>query len=297
MRNQGSAPTEGSDNGNQPITPCPLTPVPCPLTPVPFKPMKYSLPIVLLLLVFASFKSDQPFVSENDHLTMAVLYHQKAPEYRALCYQAYNLATVRLQHIVKRKGNPENLAVVLDLDETVLDNSPYEAECILENINYPERWNEWCEKASAEAVPGAVEFIKLANSLGVQIIFISNRKGEFRNATMANLASIGIPEFRNEHLLLRDTMTQKESRRQLVSGKFEIVLLIGDNLNDFSDVFEITRGKERIAKTDELKKSFAEKFIILPNAIYGEWETELYPDTVKTPDQMRAARYQALRGF
>jgi 5'-nucleotidase (lipoprotein e(P4) family) len=259
--------------------------------------MNRNLWLITLFLVFASFSSDKPFVSENDHLTMAVLYQQNAPEYRALCYQAYNLASVRIQQLVKRKGGGEGMAVVLDLDETVLDNSPYEAKCILDNIGYPTMWKEWCELGKAEAVPGAVEFIHLTTSLGVQVVYISNRKEEVRKATKANMAALGLPEVKDEYLLLRNKESAKESRRQTILKSYNIALLIGDNLNDFSEVFEVTSGKDRLAKTDELKKSFAEKFIVLPNAMYGEWESELYTEKTKTPQEKRAARYKALKGF
>jgi 5'-nucleotidase (lipoprotein e(P4) family) len=259
--------------------------------------MNRNLSLVTLFLVFVSFSSDKPFVSENDHLTMAVLYQQTAPEYRALCYQAYNLASVRIQQIVKRRGSGEGLAVVLDLDETVLDNSPYEAKCILDNISYPSMWKEWCDLGRADAVPGAVEFLNLVNSLGVQIVYISNRKEEVRRPTKENLASLGLPEVKDEHMLLRDSESAKESRRQTILKNYEIALLVGDNLNDFSEVFETTQGKDRMAKVDELKKSFAERFIVFPNPMYGEWETELYSEKVKTPQEKKAARYKALKGF
>jgi 5'-nucleotidase (lipoprotein e(P4) family) len=259
--------------------------------------MRIPLSLLILLVVFGSFKADKPIISENDHLTLAVLYQQHAPEYRALCYQAYNLASVRIQQIVKRKGSAEGLAIVLDLDETVLDNSPYEAKCILENINYPVKWKEWCELAIAEPVPGSVEFINLAASLGVQVVYISNRKEELREATKKNLVAIGLPDTNDDYLLLRDAESAKEERRQKIAAKYEIVLLIGDNLNDFSEVFENSRGEGRMAKTDDMKRSFSEKFIVLPNAMYGDWEQHLYPENAETPQQRRKARYDALKSF
>lgn len=253
------------------------------------------LPLLVLIALLTA--ADQPFVSENDHLTMAVLYHQQAPEYTALCYQTYNLATARMQQIVKRKGSAEGLAVVMDLDETVLDNSPYEAKCITDNIRYPEQWKEWCLAGKAEAVPGAVEFILQAQKLGVQVIYISNRKEEFRESTKVNLKNLGIPVAKDEDLLLRIKENEKESRRKAVAGKYEIILLIGDNLNDFSDIYETAKGGDRKNRTRDQHKIFGEKFIILPNAIYGDWEQALYTEPKMTPEQQRAARYRGLKRF
>ena len=259
--------------------------------------MRISLYVLGLFILLASFTSDKPVISENDHLTLAVLYQQQAPEYRALCYQAYNLASVRIQQIVKRKGSAEGLAVVLDLDETVLDNSPYEAKCILDNISYPVKWKEWCELAIAEPVPGSVEFINLVTGLGVKVVYISNRKEELREATKKNLAAIGLPGTDDEYLLLREAESAKEERRQKVTANYEVALFVGDNLNDFSEVFENSKGEGRMAKTDDMKRSFSEKYIILPNAMYGDWEQHLYPENAETPQQKRKARYDVLRSF
>ncbi|HRZ41969.1 MAG TPA: 5'-nucleotidase, lipoprotein e(P4) family [Bacteroidales bacterium] len=253
------------------------------------------LPLLLLFALLTA--ADKPFVSENDHLTMAVLYHQQAPEYAALCYQTYNLATARMQQTVRKKGSAERLAVVMDLDETVLDNSPYEAKCITDNIRYPAQWKEWCMLAKAEAIPGAVEFILQAQKLGVQVIYISNRKEEFREATKNNLQSLGIPVAKDEDLLLRIKENEKESRRKEIAARYEVILLIGDNLNDFSDIFETARGEDRKNRIHDQKKSFGEKYIILPNAIYGDWEQALYTEPKMTPEQQRAARYRGLKRF
>jgi 5'-nucleotidase (lipoprotein e(P4) family) len=259
--------------------------------------MRVPLSIAAMFVLLVSFTADQPFISGNDHLTMAVLYHQQAPEYAALCYQTYNLATTRMQQIVRKKGSAEGLAVVMDLDETVLDNSPYEAKCITDNTVYPEQWKEWCLAGKAEAVPGAVEFILQARKMGVQVIYISNRKEEFRETTKANLKNLGIPVLNDEFMLLRIKESTKEPRRKEIEGKFEIILLVGDNLSDFSDIFENAKGEDRKKRTQDQQKNFGEKFIILPNAMYGDWEQALYAEPKMTPEQQRAARYKGLKSF
>ncbi len=81
----------------------------------------------------------------SDHLTMAVLYQQTAAEYRALCYQAFNFAKYQLDQNLRIMGLQKQQAVVVDIDETVLDNSPHEAKCIINNEIYPAYWEEWID--------------------------------------------------------------------------------------------------------------------------------------------------------
>ena len=105
---------------------------------------------------FSGNNGDEPELTSNDHLVMATLYHQTAAEYRALCYQAFNVARYRLDESSKILGGMKKRSIIVDIDETMLDNSPYEAKCILEKISYPEGWDEWINKATAKPVPGAL---------------------------------------------------------------------------------------------------------------------------------------------
>ncbi|MBM3435903.1 MAG: 5'-nucleotidase, lipoprotein e(P4) family [Bacteroidetes bacterium] len=225
---------------------------------------------------FHNNPNTEPAVNSNDHLTMAILYQQSSAEYRALCYQAFNIAKYRLDQSTRIMGMMKKAAVVVDIDETVLDNSPYEANTILKNWIYPEGWDEWIEKASANAVPGAVEFLKYAESKGVETYYISNRKESQRTQTLKNLISIGFPFATDDHLLLKDNESSKKTRRGRVSEIRFIIMLIGDNLNDFSEIFEQKSIPERFGLADSLNNEFGNRFIILPNAMYGDWEGALY---------------------
>jgi len=231
---------------------------------------------------FNSSPDPEPSVNSNDHLTMAVLYQQTAAEYRALCYQAFNFAKYKLDQSSKAMGMMKQRAIIVDIDETVLNNSPYEAKCILDAVNYPASWDEWVIKASAKPVPGALEFLQNAAAQGVNIFYISNRKEKLREATLKNLVSIGFPDADNDHLLLQMDESSKKARREKIAGNQWIVLLIGDNLNDFSEVFEKKLIPERFEMTDSLKNEFGNRFIVLPNAMYGDWEGAVF--NYKYPD-------------
>jgi len=216
----------------------------------------------------------------NKHLFMAVLYQQRAAECKALYLQAYNLAGMMLEKEMT-DTIPQKRALVFDIDETVLDNSPFEAKCALEGIGYPDKWNDWCNLAKAKAVPGAVDFINDAYKKGVAIFYISNRKEELREATKKNLLAEGLPLPDDSFLLMKKDESSKESRRQQVLKDYHISLLFGDNLADFTDVFDNKNMAERDVLTDSLKKEFGTRFIVFPNAMYGDWEGALYNNNYK----------------
>lgn len=225
---------------------------------------------------FNKSSNDDPELSSSDYLTMAVLYQQTAAEYRALCYQAFNVAKYQLDQNLKIMGLQKQQAIVIDIDETVLDNSPHEAKCILNNTLYPAYWEDWINTSSAEAVPGAVDFLKYAESKRIEIYYITNRAEKYREQTLRNLKVLGFPNAEDKYLMLKTDESSKKGRRDKVSETNKIIMLIGDNLNDFSEVFEKKSVAERFELTDEMKTEFGKHFIVLPNAMYGEWEGALY---------------------
>jgi len=239
--------------------------------------LKSNFLLLALALVFSftackqiEQQAPQPKNSDNG-LLMAVLYTYYAAEYDALCYQAFNIGKERLTDIRKAEPASTKLAVVVDIDETVLDNSPSEAKLILDNKNYnDEDWNKWCAMATAEAVPGSVEFLKFADSLGFTIFYVSNRKDQFtREGTIQNLINQGFPQIVEEQILLRTAERDKEARRQAISENYEIVMLVGDNIGDFyEDTTDFSIREETMLSN---KNNFGKKYLVLPNPMYGDW--------------------------
>jgi 5'-nucleotidase (lipoprotein e(P4) family) len=235
--------------------------------------------------------------ANSDHLMMSVLFWQKASENRALFYQAFNAARFMLEADAKTAGK-EKKAVILDIDETVLDNSPYEAQCIIEGFSYPERWDEWCELSRAEACPGAIDFLNYAVSAGYEIFYVTNRKESLKDATIKNLIAQGFPMADENHVMFKTDESSKESRRQQIAETYRIAMLIGDNLGDFFDVSgNYAQAEERTRVTDSLKQEFGKRFIVLPNAMYGDWEVALYPDPRADKSVKDSIRRANLRGF
>lgn len=212
----------------------------------------------------------------QDNLLLSTLYHQRAAEMAALSYQAYNMAKFQLNRIADTATDLSRLAIVLDLDETVLDNSAYEARCVLENVAYPDGWDEWMFAAGAGALPGAVDFLKYVQSKGIQIFYITNRREKYRVPTIENLRKLEVPLASESHILLRTDESSKKARRNVVAENYHIVMLFGDNLADFSDVFDGEHAPgHRDALADSLKNAFGERFIVFPNAMYGDWLNSL----------------------
>lgn len=240
----------------------------------------------LCLLLFGSvlFSGAVSAQDKNDKSSLvnsgkawASLYQQRAAEYKALCFQAYNTAKLRIDQAVK-KHHTKPLAVVTDIDETVLDNSPYDAARALQNLDYTtDTWKQWTAKAQCDTVPGAPSFFKYAASKGVKVFYITNRDEDERAATLKNLQIYRLPNADDAHLLLKNGSSSKESRRQQVLKKYNIVLLCGDNLPDFDALYDNKPSEEnRSVTTEKLRRDFGKKYIVIPNPSYGDFENALF---------------------
>ena len=272
-------------------------------------PKTYLIGLALFVSAFvgtsASAQQPAPAVQTNlDYQASGVLYTQKAAEYRALAYQAFNIARERLDADFDKK-NLKKLpkatrkmprAIVVDIDETVLDNSPSNANQIATSRSFNTKdWYAWGEMRKAKAVPGSVEFLNYAVSKGVKIFYISNRDEVQRQATIDNLKSVGFNDVASERVMLRvNGESPKGPRRDVVAAAYRIVLLMGDNLDDFTSAFERKSIAERFAEADRMRDRWGKTFIVLPNAMYGTWENAIYEYQRLTEAQKAEKRAAAL---
>jgi len=273
--------------------------------------MKKNFYLFIVLVAFLSFscnneKEEEKSITEetasidiSQQLMMSVLWQQTAGEYQALCYQAFNLAKLQIDNMLANQIDPSTSAIVVDIDETTIDNSPYQAELILKGEQYhSDTWNDWCRLLQAEAVPGALEFMKYAKEKGFQLYYISNRKEEVEAETIENLKKIGFPMADKEHVFIRTDESSKLNRRAMVEENCEIVLLIGDNLADFSENYEGLSMEERSSQVDNDKAMFGVNYIVLPNPMYGDWEGTIYDGDFSISDTLKnEKRNQALKGY
>jgi 5'-nucleotidase (lipoprotein e(P4) family) len=241
--------------------------------------------------------------ADNEYQAGATLWMQKSAEYRALAHQAFNLARWQLDADLDNK-NVQKLAkaeqrkpraIVVDIDETVLDNSPSQAAGIKARkpFSLPD-WYAWGEMRKAKAIPGAVDFLNYATSKGVKVFYVTNRDEVQKQATIDNLKNAGFNDVSAENVLLRTTESSKEARRQSILQKYRIVMLMGDNLDDLSTVFERKSVADRFAEVDKVKTEWGKRWIVLPNAMYGTWENAIYEYGRLTDAQKTEKRAAAL---
>ena len=214
----------------------------------------------------------------QDQLILATLWYQRSAEMKALYLQCYRNAEIALAENLAWADGVLPPAVVLDIDETVLDNSPFEAWEILQNKPYNSSdWKRWVDLASAAPLPGAVEFTHYADSLGVEVFYVSNRTVDALGPTIRNLWSLGFANADSTHMFLKETTSSKVERRATIGNDYDIVMLIGDNLADLSDVYESRGDDFGFAAVDADSELFGTRYIILPNPMYGSWMPGVMP--------------------
>ena len=268
--------------------------------------------LTCLLFVPAGLLAQTPGASmsrqtgpDTEYQVGAILWNQTSAEYRALAYQAFDLAKLRLdQALAKQKQRrgargAKPMAIIVDVDETVLDNSRFQAELILRGTGYtPQLWQAWCDRAEAGAVPGAAEFLNYAAQRGVQTFYITNRRQPEKAGTITNLKNAGFPGVSEETVVIRENASpSKEARREKVRARYQVVMLVGDNLNDFADNFSGKSIADRKAEVDRERAMFGSEYIVIPNPMYGDWESAIYGNQQLSDSERRAKRRDTLRGF
>ena len=240
---------------------------------------------------------------------MSVLYQQTAAERLAGSIQTFRsakhaldeaLANTTWSALPGQNMSNKKTAIIVDVDETVLDNTAYEARMILDGTKYPEGWVSWGKEAAATEVPGAKEFLNYAHSKGVTIFYITNRVVELKEATQQNLTKLGIPwDQTKETILMRGENnwgSDKSLRRALVGKDYRVMLLVGDNLGDFVGAKDNNLSPE---KRKEIVERYADywgvKWFMLQNITYGDWEGALYDFNYSlSPDEVHNTRLKSL---
>jgi len=255
-------------------------------------------------------------VPPDDNLN-AVLWVQRAVEFGLVAREVYHVAELKLDEALAnpawdalpredRLGPSDGLppAVIVDVDETVLDNSPYQARLVRNGKEYNEAsWAEWCREEAAQPLPGAVEFARRAAERGVSVFYVSNRAVELGPATLANLRKAGFP-VPDDHVFLglgtvvegcEVVGTDKGCRRRRVGRTHRVLMQFGDQIGDFVDVIPKTAaGREQ--SMAPYADWIGERWWVLPNPTYGSWEPALFDDDwTLSRERRRRAKIDALR--
>ncbi len=254
--------------------------------------------LVMLALTGCAQQKTDAQQKLNDESVMALNWFQQSGEYQALTYQAFNTAKMAFDNAKPLDGKPK--AVVVDLDETMIDNSAYSAWQVKANKPFDSKtWSEWTGAKQALAVPGAVSFANYVNSHGGTMFYVSNRKTSEYAATMENLNSLGFTGVNEKTLLLSSDTSNKQARFDAIKAAgYNIVIYAGDNLNDFGSATYHKDNAERRAFVNQNHNQFGTQYIVLPNPLYGDWESGLAASYNKlTPEQKLKVREANLRAW
>lgn len=233
------------------------------------------LGLAVSLLAVPVALADTPAKPKTDcavaEFTMGLRFQQQSAEVQALQLQAYNIATMKLDAAVAAVQDPSKLAIVTDLDETVIDNSALLARDLANCHPYDgwDTWLPWERDGTPTLIPGAKQFLEHADKLGVTIRYISDRADEQKPYTLATLSKLGLPQVSEESVLLLGP--PKVERRALVSADHQIVLLLGDTLHDFDGRFRKTPLADQRATVAAESAKWGAEWIVFPNASYGTW--------------------------
>jgi acid phosphatase len=195
-------------------------------------------------------------------------------------------------------------AVIVDIDETVLDNSPYQARLVANGTAFDERtWSEWCREKRAMPLPGALEFTQHAATLGITVFYLSNRAQDLDTATLENLRADGFPVESDRVFLGLGTAvagceqigSAKGCRRALVGRTHRVLMQLGDQVGDFVDA-DANTPEGRRAAVEPYAAWIGERWFVLPNPTYGAWEPALFGnDRTRSPAERRKSKIDALR--
>lgn len=242
----------------------------------------------------------------------SVLWVGTSVEYGATALQAYKLAQLQLDVALRDrswtaateqqdKGRFAKMppAIILDIDETALDNTPYNARMVQENKDYNEDdWMKWIASPAARSVPGAVSFTQYAHRKGVAIFYISNRGLREKDDTVRALQRLGFPLRSRQSVLLKSEKPQwtsdKTSRRRFVAQTHRVLLLLGDDFNDFAPAAKASPEK-RLQLKAKYQAFWGSKWIMLANPVYGSWEKSLSGDDKASKEEKTRRKHQVLQ--
>lgn len=253
----------------------------------------------------------------NDNLN-AVIWTQSAIEHDLIYREVYRAAHERLDAALHdrtwdalpsgERANPVRglkPAIIFDIDETLLDNSPYQARLVRDDLEYNEfTWAQWCREEAATALPGALEFAQAAAKKGVTLFYLSNRARDLNDATLNNLRKAGFPIADGENVFLglgtvvpgcEQNGSEKRCRREWVGRKYRVLMQFGDQLGDFVEVLANTPDGRRAAAEPYLGW-IGQRWFVLPNPTYGSWEPAQFNNAWDLPaDERRRLKRDAMR--
>ena len=272
------------------------------------KSLRHTLFLLITITYGYSYASEED-KSFQEQSMLSVLYVQTSTEFAANNIQTFNNASKALDMALQDKTwtaaleqknnfSSKKPAIIVDVDETVLDNSSFQSRTILSGLSYPNGWAKWVNESNASAVEGVYEFLHYANDSDVKIFYVTNRLESFREPTIKNLKRLGLPYDDNKNTLLMrvdENVRDKTERRRNIADDYRIVLLVGDQLTDFistKEAYVFHSDRKKLAK--KYSNMWGSKWFMITNPTYGRWELSIYDKMPKSEDEAIQKRKETL---
>ena len=240
----------------------------------------------------------EPADTTQNPLLWALAWQQTAAEFAALCHQAYNLARLRLELALAKRGDDERpLAVITDIDNTVLHANSYWGYLVNEGMDFFDDaiWDEWLPENLMTPVPGALDFLRYCERENVEVFYVTNRDQGERTYEYAltQLQELDFPYADEQHLYVFRETSNKTPAREEIEQRFDIALMLGDNLNDYRRDYYVTDVAERQALMERDREDWGSKFILLPNPTDGHWVRAIFGESEPAPTAANRERLRA----
>lgn len=224
----------------------------------------------------------------HNPLLWAVAWKQTAAEFAAICHQAYNIAKLRINMALHRRNSGDKpLAVITDMDNTIIQVTNYWGYLINEGHDFFDDaiWDRWLPKNLIKAVPGSQAFLDHCQLNGVEVFYVSNRDQGDRTYeyALAQLEYLNFPYADEDHLTVNRTTSNKMAIKEKISVSHELVLMLGDNLNDYKRDYYVTDIDERYAMMERDRDEYGDRFVLLPNPTDGHWVRAIFGESEPSP--------------
>ena len=243
--------------------------------------------LCVLIVVFstACFAAEtETSANSGNILTMAVAWKQTAAEYQALYYQAFNIAKVKIdQALANKQEGGKPLCIITDVDDTIMLHNDYWGYLISNDYDFFDDpiWDVRVPTNTCTAAPGSLDLLKYCEENGVEVFYVTNRNQGDGTYQMAidNLNALSFPYVDTDHVIVQIETSNKETVQTEIAEKYEVILMMGDNLNDFKRAYYVSDVDERIALMEADKQLFGDRFILLPNPTDGHWIRAIFGDS------------------
>jgi 5'-nucleotidase (lipoprotein e(P4) family) len=221
----------------------------------------------------------------SNPLLYALAWKQTSAEYRALYHQGFNIARMHVQNaLAQQQPGDKPLAVITDVDDTVLHVLSYWGHLVNSNKDFFEDavWDQWIGLNLMTAAPGALEFLQFCEANNVEVFYVTSRdQGEpTLSIALSNLRSVGAPFVDEEHVTALRESSNKEIRQNEIMQSHNVVVMLGDNLNDFRRKYYVRGDIDgRIAAMEEDKHLFGMQYVMFPNPTDGHWLAAIFGDS------------------